>query len=151
MSLVHLKFDAPTPLLNTWQRAHYHEKRRICQEWAWRIRAALAPDMRPGEPIRRCTITVHRWSSKRADWDGFYGGLKPVLDALVVPTENNPHGQGLIVDDNPDVVVELNGHQHICKPRHGRSELIILEVCEWPDIWHKVKMIKGETECNSTQ
>lgn len=55
-----------------------------------------------GAPMQKCKVYIERHSSGVPDTDGLYGGLKPLLDCLVVCTKRNPHGLGIIEDDNPD-------------------------------------------------
>jgi hypothetical protein len=124
-----LVIPKPTPLLNQWQRWHFRKRTRECQEWAWLVKAAMngARLERP-PPLKRCRIHVDRFSTQAPDWDNLYGGLKPVLDALVVMTKRNPHGIGLIEDDNPAVVKALTALWHPCKPNEGKSQVVIEEL-----------------------
>lgn len=56
---------------------------------------------RPKEPLKRAFLRITRGSSSQLDWDNAYGGLKPLLDCLVMPSTRNPDGLGLVQDDSP--------------------------------------------------
>jgi hypothetical protein len=66
-------------------------------------------------PLKSCDIHIERHSTQLPDWDGLYGGLKPLLDTLVVSTKRNPHGLGVITDDNPKVIKKLTAEPVISK------------------------------------
>lgn len=93
-----------TPLLNTYIRAHFRTRTKLCQDFAKQIAVQLT---RKPVPLQKCIVIITRLNIKQPDWDGLYGGVKPVLDALVVPTQTNPHGIGLIEDDNQQVLRRL--------------------------------------------
>jgi len=105
-----LRFTLPiaTPTLNEWQRMHFRERARTGQNLAWLIRSVVGPI--PKHPIESCVIEIERHSSRLPDWDGLYGGLKPLLDAMVVCSKRNPHGLGIIRDDNPKVIERLTAN-----------------------------------------
>lgn len=104
--------DERTPLLNQWQRMHRQQRRRVCRLWAQLL--FVSHPRIPNPPISRCVITIERFSTQQPDIDGFYGGLKPILDALQPMSRRHPYGLGYIVDDNSSCVVEL-------KPIHVQS------------------------------
>lgn len=102
----HITLKQPTLLLNRWQRMHWSARRRYTTELAWRVRAG-ADQGPPATPLARCHVTVERRSVQLPDWDGLYGGLKPLLDCLVERSQRNPHGLGWIVDDAPTCILSL--------------------------------------------
>ena len=55
----------------------------------------------PAFPVERSALIIVRHSAGVLDWDNALGGLKPLLDCLVAPSNRNPSGLGLIRDDNP--------------------------------------------------
>ena len=55
----------------------------------------------PGAALELVHIEVDRYSAGTTDWDNAYGGLKPLIDCLVVPSSRNPDGLGLFLNDNP--------------------------------------------------
>lgn len=81
---------------------HYLAYRKLRREWRAKILAALSAQglIRPA-PVSPAVLVVDRYSAGQLDWDNAYGGLKPVLDCLVVPGTRNPDGLGLIADDSP--------------------------------------------------
>lgn len=118
-----IEIDKPTPSNNIWQRMHYRGRKIETQAFCLLILEQLKG--RKLKPIEKCIITVTRYSSGKLDWDNFYGGLKPVLDCLVKCTTTNPHGLGVILDDNPDVVIELKGKQETAPQKKGKTKIEI--------------------------
>jgi hypothetical protein len=92
MTLLEFTIDTTTPLLNEWQRMHWVTRSRTTTDFAWHIRSKVGRWNKP--PIQSCVIYIERHSSMLPDWDGLYGGLKPLLDALVKNTPRNPKGLG---------------------------------------------------------
>ena len=123
--MLEFRIDKPTPLSNKWLRTHYHEKKKIMQEFMWLVKAACRI---PETPIDSCVIEVDRYSAGDPDWDGLYGGLKPLLDVLVVPTKRNPCGLGIIVDDNTKIVKDLRAKPYKAKRKEGYTVVRIIEV-----------------------
>lgn len=122
----HIKFEIPepTPLLNVWQRMHWAKRGRIAKGFAWMVKEALGPIT--GDPMQRCKVTIERHSAGVPDTDGLYGGTKVLLDCLVVCSKRNPHGLGLIQDDNPNCM-ELEAVAVKCKRGEGRTVIEIRE------------------------
>lgn len=106
MDGVTFDLDSPTILLNKWQRLHWAARRKHNAELSILVRHALGRRV-PAEPWEYARVIVERRSVQIPDWDGLYGGLKPLLDCLVRRTENNPHGVGLIEDDSPTNLIQL--------------------------------------------
>lgn len=125
-----MQFELPeaTVLLNTWQRWHWRRRREYVERMAILIRASVGTI--PRQPITRCTVHIERHSAGLPDWDGLYGGLKALLDCLVMRSTRNPHGLGIIRDDNPQVILDLKAVPVICKPGQGRTVVTITEVRE---------------------
>ncbi|WP_444919343.1 hypothetical protein ACJJID_00130 (plasmid) [Microbulbifer sp. CnH-101-G] len=129
-----IEFTLPekTILLNEWQRLHWRKRKAHAERLALLVVSTLQVQKirRPSEPFRHCQIDIVRGSSSLPDWDGLYGGLKPLLDTFVVRTMRNPHGLGLIDDDNPRCVVSLNARPEKARPGLGFTEVSITEVLE---------------------
>ncbi len=123
----HIKFTIPepTPLLNVWQRMHWAKRGRVAKGFAWMVREALGPIT--VDPMQKCKVTITRHSAGSPDTDGLYGGLKPLLDCFVVCTKRNPHGLGIIQDDNPDCM-ELEVFAVKCKQKEGKTVVEIQEI-----------------------
>ena len=94
-------FDEATPSNNVIKDMHFHAYRRLRQAWKLRTFVQLG-GRRPRQPLARAALVVIRWSAGHLDWDNAYGGLKPLLDCLVAPSNRNPDGLGLVADDNPE-------------------------------------------------
>lgn len=127
-----LKFElalpAETPSNNVIKGMHYHVYKTTRRNWRLMVQAALK-GFRPEKPIEKAGLIIVRSCSGQLDWDNAYGGLKPMLDCLVVPSTRNPDGLGLILDDNPvampfpPFVKQVKG-----KPGHGTTTVFIYEL-----------------------
>lgn len=126
MRTIRFELPEPTILLNKWQRMHWSARKRHAQQLAWQVRAALGVMIKA--PLERCDIQIERHSVGLPDWDGLYGGLKPLLDCLVVCSPRNPHGLGVIVDDSPKVVRALWARPVKCTQAEQRTVVTIREV-----------------------
>lgn len=126
-ALIELTIPEATPLLNTWQRMHWAQRRKTCHRWALLILAALGPQ-RPVVPLQRVRVEVTRHSAGSPDLDGLYGGLKPVLDALVRPSKRNPHGLGVIEDDSQLHLAELVARSARAFRGQGYTRIVIEEL-----------------------
>lgn len=96
----HLVFNAPTPSNNVIKGMHFHAYKNDRRKWSQAVLAAVGGE-RPAEPLELSGLVVVRGSAGSLDWDNAYGGLKPLLDSLVMASNRNPDGLGLIRDDNP--------------------------------------------------
>lgn len=117
-----LEFTIPvaTPLLNEWQRMHFLPRGRMKLNMAWHVRAAVGAWNKP--PIQKCRIEIDRHSAGLPDWDGLYGGLKPLLDVLTKHNNStNPHGLGIIEDDSPKIITKLVALPVKGKQRQGKT------------------------------
>jgi len=106
-------------------RMHYWHKAKERNRLALLIRSIAG---KPVTPMESCIIEVVRYSTGLPDWDGLYGGLKLLLDCLVVKTDRNPSGLGFIVDDNPMVLKMLTARPVKCTRREQRTEIVIVEL-----------------------
>lgn len=127
-----LDIPTETPSLNTWQRMHFQERRRVKTRWVLQVRKAAhqAGILRVGATVvqrklygvgggpverRRITVTSYRWAL--CDYDRLVGGLVPLIDALVRVR--------LIVDDAPRWL-EHGAHRQIVD-RTNRRTVVLLE------------------------
>jgi Holliday junction resolvase RusA-like endonuclease len=131
MRRIILDIPSPTPLQNVWQRMHWAKRKRVCEYWSWLVKEALM-NLRPSEPvglpIEKCIVHITRYSAGEPDIDNLYGGVKPLMDALVVCTKRNPHGLGVIRDDNQKVVTNLKVDPKKAKRGEGRTHVVIQEI-----------------------
>lgn len=123
--MVRFEIAEATVLLNVWQRWNYRKRTQYAQRIAWLVRCAVGNGGR--KPMERCHVSIERHSAGLPDWDGLYGGLKALLDCLVVPSPRNPHGLGLIRDDNPECVVSLVARPVRAKRGEGKTVVTIRE------------------------
>lgn len=91
----------PTPLLNITLRQHWSNRRKGQAAMSAEI-AVLVPHVLGRRPFERALVTITRYSVREPDEDGFRGGLKSLIDCLLVRSERHPNGLGFIVDDAPD-------------------------------------------------
>ncbi len=119
-----IKFTIPkmTPLLNEWQRMHWRTRKQVNEEWMWWVRDqwCALPRYEGELPLLKCTVHIERHNyGVFPDWDGLYGGLKPLIDALVK--------NGIIKDDNQKVITQLTAKSVKCKKGEGKTVVIIEE------------------------
>lgn len=96
-----LELPIETPSNNIIKGMHFQAYRSLREKWRTLVEEALK-NQELGAPIEKSFLVVERYcSGSGLDWDNAYGGLKPFLDCLVVPSSRNPDGLGLIVDDGP--------------------------------------------------
>ena len=69
-----------------------------------------------------------RFGLKKLDWVNLYGSFKSLEDVLVVPTQRNPSGLGLIVNDDTDHVLSLTVNQIIVSAGEEKTKVRILEI-----------------------
>ncbi len=125
MREIFFTLDEPTILMNQYQRMHWAKRRRYMKTLAWKIRDAAKP---PHQPIQQCEVHIARYSTGSPDLDGLYGGVKGVLDCLIVCTTRNPHGLGFIQDDSPAHILKLDVIPVRVKKRfEHRTEITIRE------------------------
>lgn len=125
--------DQPTILLNEWQRMEHWAQKKHMEELSWRV-LTVARDQRPLHPLPFSTIYIERHSPNLPDWDGLYGGMKPLLDVLTSigrkntkGSRNQPFGLGFIADDNPRSLLDLTCRPRLCKRGASHTRVRILE------------------------
>ena len=129
-----IEFELPEAciLLNPWERMHHHARKKYKRRLSGDIATLLrVQGIRPASltPMQACTVDVVRGSPNLPDWDGLYGGLKPLLDCLTTYHEKQrPHGLGVILDDNPKVLRRLIA-QPVKTPR-GRPGFTHVRITE---------------------
>lgn len=93
----------PLPLLNVWERMHWHKKKRVKRGMAWQIHRQIGK--LPDRPLAQCEIEVDRYSSGREpDQDNLSASVKGLLDILKKCSTRNMLGLGLIADDSPECI-----------------------------------------------
>jgi hypothetical protein len=108
---------------------HFHAYKSLRKSWQKLVFAALGGVL-PKAPIDKSFLVITRYCAGAGlDWDNAYGGLKPLLDCLVMPSTRNPDGLGLIVDDNPkNMPYAPFVKQEKAKMRDGRTVVQIFEL-----------------------
>jgi hypothetical protein len=125
-----LRLDAETPSNNTIKGMHFHAYKKLREGYAKEV-LALVGGKRPGQPIEKAGLVVVRHCAGELDWDNALGGLKPVLDCLVCPSDRNPSGVGLIHDDKPRFMPCAPAmYQLPAKRGQGFAQLFIFDVSE---------------------
>jgi hypothetical protein len=96
-----LELLAATPSNNVIKGMHFQAYATLRKKWQMLVFIALG-GRRPLSAVQASFIVVSRQCPGTGlDWDNALGGLKPLLDCLVMPSKRNPDGLGLIQDDNP--------------------------------------------------
>lgn len=95
-----LELPQKTPSNNEIRGMNRFVYKKLRSTWQMQVFLALQ-GRRPKEPLKRAFLRITRGSSSQLDWDNAYGGLKPLLDCLVMPSTRNPDGLGLVQDDSP--------------------------------------------------
>ncbi|KWU23351.1 hypothetical protein [Burkholderia cenocepacia] len=72
------------------------------QLWCNKILSKGLHGQTPDAPLERAALVLVRRCSGSLDWDNALGGLKPIVDCLVVRSlRRSPNGLGLVRDDSP--------------------------------------------------
>lgn len=110
----HIEFTLrrPTPLLNTLIRMHWRARGKYQQSISGEIAAKIS-HLIIRQPFTRALVSVDRYSIKEPDHDGLVGGLKLLIDCLLICSKRHPDGLSLIVDDSPDHL-ELRPRSIVC-------------------------------------
>lgn len=96
-----LDIPEATPSNNVIKGMHFQTYKTLRRRWQVAVFVAIN-GRRPKIPLDQAFLVVTReCAGEGLDWDNAYGGLKPLLDCLVVASEKNPDGLGLIKDDSP--------------------------------------------------
>ena len=120
-----LELPCETPSNNVIKGMHFQVYRTTRRTWRLMVQAALK-GVRPAAPLEKSAIVVVRHCAGDLDWDNAYGGLKPVLDCLVLSSTRNPDGLGLIIDDNPKAMpYPPYVQQRRAKRGEGRTQIYI--------------------------
>lgn len=123
-----LELTPETPSNNQIRGLHFAAYRSIRKDWQMRVFVGLGA-RRPKLPLSVSFLDIERRSSGELDWDNAYGGLKPLLDCLVMPSRRNPDGLGLIQDDSPKhMPLPPFIRQVKAPPGHGSTLLRIYDV-----------------------
>lgn len=128
--LYKLEIPEETPSNNVIKGMHFQAYRTLRRLWRFRVISALE-GKRPKTPIERSAIVIVRHCAGYLDWDNALGGLKPLLDCLVIPSARNPDGLGLIKDDNPVHMPFPPYMQQVkAKRGQGRTEVLVYRLGE---------------------
>ncbi|WP_299948061.1 hypothetical protein [uncultured Microbulbifer sp.] len=129
-----LEFTLPqaTPSNNQLLRMHWRKRRAVKKQLAMEVAAALvrSGQRRPNEPLAQVYIEIERGSAGELDDDNLQGGTKLLIDVLEKPSQTNPHGLGLIENDNNQCVVKRRVTQAPAKRGQGYTRVLIAEVLE---------------------
>lgn len=116
-----LTLPMATPSNNTVKNMHFRAYKKLREDFRKLVTEALGGEL-PAEPIELSALEIERHSAGSLDWDNAFGGLKPLLDCLVMPSARNPDGLGLIRDDNPKAMPEAPRMRQLpAKKNAGRT------------------------------
>lgn len=88
----------PVKLLNQTLRMHWSARTKYAKALSAEIAQA---HLGIPEPMDRARVEIVRYSIKEPDTDGLVGGVKILIDTLLIRSDRHPHGLGYIVDDSP--------------------------------------------------
>ncbi|MDB5243742.1 MAG: hypothetical protein JWP57_4368, partial [Spirosoma sp.] len=74
-------------------------------------------------------VEIERHSVQEPDKDGLEGGVKPLLDCLLVRSSVHPRGMGFVVDDKPACL--MTNIRHVPSPTL-RGQCTIVRIAAWP-------------------
>lgn len=104
--MIELAITHPKPWIgaNKYNRLHWAAQRDLKKAYAAFFMSQITQMGHVGT-FDKVYLECYRFETgKGLDDDNLVFGLKPILDALVVPTKANPWGMSLILDDNPHVL-----------------------------------------------
>jgi len=116
-----------SPSLNRLLRLHWAERRQIGRQWAEALHVLVRATNQqlPAIVLERCRIGIERQASPALDLDNLVGGVKPLIDALLVASARHPYGLGILRDDASGRL-ELDIRQRPA-PRAQRGTLLSLQ------------------------
>jgi hypothetical protein len=115
-----IRLDSACPSQNILDRLHWGVRRRVKQEWAWRLQTnKVARSIPKATGPRR--LTIERHSRGTLDTANLIGGAKGIIDDMVA--------MGLFLDDRPaDLILELPVQCSLRRGEHPCTLLIIENV-----------------------
>lgn len=122
-----LELSEATPSNNVIKGMHFFVYKKTRASWKAKVLSALAKQevQLPVAPLEKSFLAIYRFSAGGGlDWDNAYGGLKPLLDCLVVGTDKNPDGLGLISDDNPKKMPYPPFVQQVSAKKNNSSTIV---------------------------
>lgn len=130
-----IEFTLPeaSPLLNQLRKMHPKAYMALRRELARVVFGTLARNgiRRPAMPLARCHVEIVRGNcGPLPDWDGLYGGLKPLLDTFVPACRRHPDGLGLIADDSPKCITSLHAYPQKTPRGQQWTRVFIGEIVE---------------------
>jgi len=119
--LCHFEIPRLTPSNNVLLRMHHMDRAKLNNTWHWEVKAAINDfEHSRGEiPVSgkdKRGVKIVSYRKQKMDTDNFYGGLKPILDALVchyLIWDDGPKFIELKAEiridlDNPRTVIEIS-------------------------------------------
>lgn len=125
MTDMQFTIDETLPTPNDLMRMHFGLRGRIRARISKMVLCATN-GKRPREPIKRCTITIWRYSARDVDVDARNGTAKLLLDVLQPYSKRCPNGLGIIANDDAKCIERLEVI-HVPK-RVARTDVRIEEV-----------------------
>lgn len=110
-------------------RLHWTIKRQWRLAWLYEIIYSLLPKRKEfGKlPVKKPSIRFELYTTRPMDRDGAYHSIKPLLDLL---TERHKDGLGIIKDDSPKELENLEVETIKVKHRTEEKTKIIITFCK---------------------
>lgn len=130
--VIEITIPRMTPSNNEIRDMHWLQYKKLRETYQLELLAAMGLN-RPREPVSPAYVEFERYSAGILDWDNANGGVKPLMDCLVLPTKRNPNGLGLVVDDSPRYMPKnYNVMQRPAKRGEGKT---VVRIYRLPDPW----------------
>ena len=113
------ELDGLPPLLSQQRAMHWRRVKRISDQWRQMVGFKLAGKM-PTLPLERASVRYTRYSAAEPDWDNLAASWKPIQDTLVK--------SGLLKDDNPRVIINVESNWEKIAPREGKIRVEVTEL-----------------------
>jgi hypothetical protein len=125
--VVCLHLDTPSPSNNVIKGLHFHRYKKLRNDFALSLSAALG-DHEP-RAVPQSALYIVRRCAGSMDWDNAIGGMKPILDCMVASSTRNPSGLGIIEDDKPkNMPYPPMMKQLPAKRNAGSTDIYVFEV-----------------------
>lgn len=123
MSSEEIKLVIPrlTPSLNKLLEMNWRERHQLLKTWNWEVKVAVREvydEIRFDHPKRAVKIVSYR--KRICDEDNFVGGLKPLIDALIL--------NFLLIDDSYKFLALEPKPSQVRELKNQRTEVIIKEI-----------------------
>ena len=94
-----VRLSQPTPSSGALERLTASQRAALRRQWRDLLLAQAPPP--PEKAFAKVGLVIVRKASRLVNWDNAFGGLKPLMDCLVIRKLQHPDGLGYLFDDHP--------------------------------------------------